>query len=130
MSTRCTVNVQIGRVSASSVQMYHHSDGYPSHMLALIATAYRAWKRGDRPNIFKAVNYILAADRAGYELEPGAPEHGDLEYRYVVMPRDNRWDVNVFKVNSAGYETIIASSTAARLVRMIDAVNESALTVV
>lgn len=105
MSTRCQVQVIGLNEDDSQVTLYHHTDGYPSYMVPLIAKAYRtairpivhqgihsdgtpyrhvyanAWQAA---RVGKSASYLCAADPGTMEPEAGHDLHGDIEYLYRV----------------------------------------------
>ncbi|MEE9366052.1 MAG: hypothetical protein V3W44_05125 [Dehalococcoidales bacterium] len=108
MATRAIVRIELvqkksgvpGAGTPSRWGLYHHYDGYPENMMGLLRKAYDRWViagRWDRPGQRdKAVNFIIAEDPSGYEIEPYDTEHGDAGYEYhVFIYDDGAWEVNV-----------------------------------
>jgi hypothetical protein len=107
MITRCQVRVvQEGLSWDESVTLYHHSDGYPTYMLPLIARAYdmsgRDWHSG---RAGKAASVLCAADPGVFEPEAGHELHCDIEYYYTLYTVNKaqgnvnecpEWEVQVF----------------------------------
>jgi hypothetical protein len=93
MSTRCQVQVIGENADDSMVTLYHHTDGYPSYMVPLIAKAYRhaikpsphgyarAWQAA---RVGKVAGELCWADPGVMEPEAGHELHGDIEYLYRV----------------------------------------------
>jgi hypothetical protein len=93
MSTRCQVQVIGENADDSMVTLYHHTDGYPSYMVPLIAKAYRhaikpsprggarAWQAA---RVGKVAGELCWADPGTMEPEAGHELHGDIEYLYRV----------------------------------------------
>ncbi len=104
MSTRCQVKIRaVNGNDAEAVTLYHHCDGYPSNMVPLIASAYKAdWKHG---RVGKAASYVVAEDVSGYDIEQGHELHGDIEWYYVLSIESElheeaipKWYLNVYDV--------------------------------
>lgn len=82
MSTRATIIVTYD--AGNSIQLYHHSDGYPEYMGEMLAS------------FMNAVSFISDSDKAMYDLlkaekhfefEKKGVRHTDIEYIwYVNMP--------------------------------------------
>lgn len=66
--------------------LYHHWDGYPSNMIELLQKAERKFRREKYTHSSKAINFIIAADPACYEIEElsAVGRHWDVEYNYTV----------------------------------------------
>jgi hypothetical protein len=115
MSTRCQVEVKAGgfHFGSETVVLYHHCDGYPTHMLPVIAKAYKAaiaprvygmvtlkqdWQAG-LPG--RAASQIVAADADGFDIESGTELHGDIEWFYSVECVNKKcgstWKVSVYQ---------------------------------
>lgn len=127
MSTRCQIRISAKDLmwdadgTKDEVFVYHHCDGYPSHMLPEILKGYqsaiapkmcgassydKSWEAG-RPG--KAAAYIIAVDPGGFEPQSKQDQdfHGDIEYFYEVVasnpnrgasgPKVPRWSVSVYK---------------------------------
>lgn len=89
MSTRCNVHVeQEGMMSdttdKSTVQLYHHCDGYPSSMIPLLQAACKKTKGWEAGRSGKLAVIIAAEHPGGYDLESQVSLHGDIEYFYRV----------------------------------------------
>jgi len=104
----------------NSIVLYHHWDGYPENMIPVLIRAYGSGMAGIvgdylaynedlsrfgstyYDSLFssvKAVNYVVAADPKGFEIEPhGCREflHGDIEYFYRVFISHTKWEIQVF----------------------------------
>lgn len=133
MSTRSQVRVKpaANLYKDQEFRAYHHCDGYPSNMVQLLFNAFRSWSfgkvgrshllpKGKRINInpahmaVKALNYIVSADRDGYEIETKDVLHGDLEFAYSVIVRSEQWIVTVWRKNWDHDESIPDSKEYSR----------------
>ncbi len=109
MSTRCQVHVHNeGLHYVEKLTLYHHTDGYPSYMLPILAKAHElsggGWEAG---RTGKVASYMCAADPGIFEPEEGHELHSDIEYYYDVAPvnehggsmaeEDVVWRVKVYK---------------------------------
>jgi hypothetical protein len=129
MSTRCQVQVIGENDDDSMVTLYHHTDGYPSYMVPLIAKAYRhAIKptvfKGTYPNgtpfrieharawqaarVGKVAGELCWADPGTMEPEAGHELHGDIEYLYRVHVSGGmhigvigKWEVEILIPNES-----------------------------
>ncbi len=126
MSARCQIRVSAKQLifqedGAEEVWLYHHCDGYPTHMLPELLKAYKeaiapkvytggiklekAWEAG-RPG--KAAAYMIAADPGAFEPQSKQDQdfHGDIEWFYEVMctnpnggasgPKIPKWEVQIY----------------------------------
>lgn len=113
MSTRCQVHVVQDGMWEDEVMLYHHSDGYPSHMIPILQKGFqlctepwifsggsydKSWEAG---RAGKSAAWMICADPGGFDVESGLELHGDIEYLYVVYcmnPEDGKyaWEVEVF----------------------------------
>ncbi len=92
MATRANVRIRhTGLEWEEEVQLYHHWDGYPSHILPLMARCFEIHRerRGDSCNwelgrAGKLASYIIATDPGGFEPEQGLDLHGDIAFLYVI----------------------------------------------
>jgi hypothetical protein len=117
MSTRCQVQVIGENADDSMVTLYHHTDGYPSYMVPLIAKAYRhaikpsprgyprAWQAAQ---VGKAAGELCWADPGTMEPEAGHELHGDIEYLYRVYVSGGmhigvigKWEVEILIPNES-----------------------------
>jgi hypothetical protein len=117
MSTRCQVQVVSANNDDSMVTLYHHTDGYPSYMVPLIAKAYRhaikpsphgyarAWQAA---RVGKAAGELCWADPGVMEPEAGHELHGDIEYLYRVyvsggmhIKATGKWEVEILIPNES-----------------------------
>jgi len=116
MSTRCQVEVKAKGLDwdEGSIMLYHHSDGYPEHMLECIRKGFEmidaGWKAG-RPG--KMASYLCAADPGMFEPEAGFSFHGDIEYFYEIvganssmgsMNEEGRWEITVYSTTGKFWE--------------------------
>jgi hypothetical protein len=111
MSTRCQVQVIGTGEDADKVTLYHHTDGYPSFMVPLIAKAYRhavkpspdgyarAWQAA---RVGKSAGQLCWAHPGKMEPEAGHDLHGDIAYLYLVYisgamdtGATGRWEVEI-----------------------------------
>jgi len=97
MSTRCQVKVkQSGLSWDAEIMLYHHSDGYPEHMIPVI---HKAFVEGMKPTdygTFKSENawsmgrtghvgaMLCHVEPRQFEVESGMALHGDIEYLYEI----------------------------------------------
>lgn len=110
MSTRCQVKiVQEGMRHQEAVTLYHHWDGYPKNMVALIVAAGMSipikekWKAGRTGHV---ASFLCYADPGGFEPEDSHELHGDLSYYYVLhlenlaggsMGDNPLWELEIFE---------------------------------
>lgn len=96
MSTKTQVKITGTDINSSaSFTLYHHCDGYPSHMLPLIASGWSdTWEAG---RIGKAAVMVAATDPTGFEFEQGNDLHGDIEYYYVIDVRNGEWEITSYQ---------------------------------
>ena len=81
MSTRCQVQV-IGSDN-DKVTLYHHSDGYPTHILPLCHQAFELSGKGwQAARGGKCASFLCATDPGAFEPESGHALHGDIEWYY------------------------------------------------
>jgi len=120
MSTRCQVRfVEVGlpwnTEDHNSIMLYHHCDGYPTHMLAKILEGYesaiapskhpwgeydKSWQAGRSG---KAAAFLIATEPGEFEPESGNQFHSDIEWFYEIVTVNHAntggvptWDVRVF----------------------------------
>ncbi len=94
MSTRCQVQVVGVGINPDKFTLYHHCDGYPTHMLQLIASAEGdSWKHA---RAGKAAAFIIASEPGGFEPEQDHELHGDIEYYYRVTVGNGPWTIEIF----------------------------------
>lgn len=111
MSTRANIYVRDKGPNFEEVLLYHHSDGYPSTILPLLAKAeahakalpsVAQWK-GARAG-YASTLVLVASLHSVYgegSLVPGAqPDtglelHGDIEYLYLLTVSPMGWEVEV-----------------------------------
>lgn len=119
MSTRCQVEVYtVGEGITEDVMLYHHTDGYPTHMIPLLQKAYELCVRttenryarfGAKPPSYwemaragKVAGAICAADPLVFEPESSLDLHGDIEWLYKLrlLPPSGKnppcWALSVF----------------------------------
>ena len=120
MSTRCQVQIKFEGNHENDVTLYHHWDGYPENMIPLLIRAYGMGKAGIIRDYLiynddlskmgkhylsslyspaKAVNYVVAADPGGYEIESmngSLKLHGDIEFLYLLWISDESWRIQCF----------------------------------
>ena len=121
MSTRCQVRVLEAGLPWNNgidaqhfpIMLYHHSDGYPTHMLPKLLEAYQKaiapkwYGTSEYPNAWvagrsgKSAAYICSVDPGSFEPEAGNDFHGDIEWFYEIVcvnhkQGDPTWDVRVF----------------------------------
>ena len=108
MSTRAQVQViEDGKVELT---LYHHTDGYPSHMLDCIRNAAQvargtefakigwAWEAG---RAGKVASFLCTAHPGTMEPEAGHALHGDIEYLYRLNvdkacdPKTRYWEAEI-----------------------------------
>ena len=108
MSTRCNIHViQEGLSWNDTVQLYHHSDGYPSNMLRVFAKAFAMyggdWHCGRTGH---AAAFLCATEPQQFEPESHLELHGDIEFFYKLyvvntkggsMAEKPQWEVEVFR---------------------------------
>lgn len=125
MSTRCQVQVVRVKdgleawIDGETRTLYHHSDGYPDHMLPVFE---RAWEQmsalGEKGTPFEKYRcneYQL--DRPGYvagwlcTVDPGRfePEntpslHADIEYLYVLEVSGKGWTLRTLEPKSGFWD--------------------------
>lgn len=106
MATRCSITVQ--SVDGKKYRIYRHNDGYPEGVVSDLLVFTRAYDRSpvESPEYFLA-NFIFYAKLARWvkyrnkrrasrpwEFNYGvcSPncEHGDLEYKYLIYPKDGK----------------------------------------
>ena len=108
MGTRCQV-VVISDVASNRdcVNLCHHFDGYPAHMIPLIQDAFRSWTNTESgPAKYRSenvVSFIVASDPSGYSFNHEGSTSGrfhlycDIDYLYVVKACSNgNWNIEVF----------------------------------
>lgn len=115
MSTRCQVQLVEGegKNSWEKVTLYHHCDGYPSHMIPTFQKAFEMistpkegiggpyshqWHAG---RAGKSASYLCAIEPGQYEPEAGHDLHGDIEWYYRIFCTGDRWQVEVY---TAGWD--------------------------
>lgn len=115
MSTRCQVLVY-GNVESNDrfVNLYHHTDGYPSYMMPLIAKAHRAWLRSQQLDCLKGRSEKVASFLAGadpdvfefhskhFRYDEGSKNPSfncDLDYIYIIKIDGNDWDFQIRSTN-------------------------------
>lgn len=119
MSTRCQVCVtQTGmRDWEDTIMLYHHSDGYPDHMIPCIKRAFdigaaekpwggfNLWRLG---RAGKAASFLCASDPGIMEPESSLDLHCDIEYFYQIecvnenagsSAERGKWIVRVYATN-------------------------------
>jgi hypothetical protein len=98
MSTRC--QVQVVSQGRNIRTLYHHTDGYPSHMMPRLVAAdekFHAEQYWQYTSIHKVENYLVAEDPSAYEIEPGHELHGDIEWLYRIDVSDlEHWTITVW----------------------------------
>jgi hypothetical protein len=86
MSTRCQVKVTDGE---QSLTLYHHTDGYPSHMLPVIKKAWdEHGKEWEGARVYKVASMLCAVDPVVFEPLDYHGLHADIEYYYVINCKD------------------------------------------
>lgn len=124
MSTRCQVKVSdyAERENVSkAVTLYHHSDGYPTAMLQVMADAYKNAKKyleekakghgipisyWELNRAGEIASFLCREEPDQFEPEAGHQLHGDIEWYYELKPsntdRSNaanpKWIVTVYKI--------------------------------
>ena len=111
MSTRCQVKViQEGLDWGESVTLYHHTDGYPEHMIPTINRAFNyqskygndEWKKG---RAGKVASLLCWAEPGVFEPETSHELHPDIEYYYKLYCVSHKqgavgdkptWEVEIF----------------------------------
>mgnify|MGYP001603708666 CR=1 FL=1 len=123
MSTRCQVQViQEGLDELQTITLYHHSDGYPEHIIPCILKGFQLGKRGHRfggkvykadwelGRAGKAASYLCAAHPGSFEPEAGHELHGDIRFYYrLYLGNQNggtyaekpRWEIEVYEPTEA-----------------------------
>lgn len=113
MSTRCQVHVIQEGMWEEEVMLYHHSDGYPRHMIPILQKGFKlcAGPRVDKRVSYtkqweagragKSAAWIVCADPGRFDVESGLQLHGDIQYLYVVYCMNMgknvcAWEVEVF----------------------------------
>ena len=115
MSTRSQVEVKSKGLpwEEDALMLYHHTDGYPTHILPLIQKAYiigshkeyEDWRLG---RAGKVASFLCAADPGVFEPEKSNELHCDIEWFYELEARNSkqgtldespRWFVTVYSVN-------------------------------
>lgn len=132
MSTRCNVHViQEGCGWDEIVQLYHHCDGYPTHMLPLFAKAFEKFGqdwRGGRTGHVAA--FMCAIDPTGFEPESGLDLHGDIEFFYKIytvntqhgtMAKRPIWEVETLRPNGSIIHERTEIRAAAAMAEQIEA---------
>ena len=109
MSTRCQVQVVEGdgKQPWEKLTLYHHSDGYPTHILPEIVETFEEFGKGwEGYRAGKVASFLCAAHPGTFEPEAGHTLHGDIEWYYVLQVGEKRggeysmWNVDVYKVRS------------------------------
>lgn len=109
MSTRAQVKIEAKKLlkgyrGAGSTTLYHHTDGYPTHMLELFSDA---WKSANSQKYKSHINspstvtsYIIASEPDVFEIEKSHKLHGDIEWYYKIHPstEEKEWTVDIYKV--------------------------------
>jgi len=111
MGTRCQVLIVSKNNPNDRIMMYHHWDGYPSHMLESI---YGAWKysvtprvayEGGKPvdeswmsyRVGKVASFLCHQEPGQYEPEASFEFHWDIEWFYRIdVSGENGWEVEIF----------------------------------
>lgn len=112
MSTRCQVKViQEGVGWKKEVTLYHHTDGYPEHMIPCIHKAmgyedeYCKGMNWEKGRAGKVASFLCWSDPGTFEPEEGHNLHGDIEYYYKLYcvnsyqgsSKENpKWEVEVY----------------------------------
>lgn len=111
MSTRAQVRIISTDTNGSDLSqqsVYHHCDGYPSNMVTLLQLADRmAHEHKYSASLLgraeKMTSFVIAADPAGYEVEPADTEHSDLAYFYALtIATDAPWKLTVRRYTPKG----------------------------
>jgi len=113
MSTRSQIQVTQEGLWPSKVTMYHHCDGYPTNIGAIVRDKYielaegsSQWEMG---RAGKVASHLCAADPGQFEPEEGHERHGDIEWYYVLhvvneqggsMAENPSWSLDIEKVRS------------------------------
>lgn len=109
MSTRCQVRViQEEQGWDASITLYHHSDGYPEHIIPDIVEAYA--KFGEHRGAGRAGHvaaFLCAVDPTSFEPEEGHELHGDIEYYYTLWVGRGQWEVEIRQPNNSFDESSV-----------------------
>lgn len=111
MSTRCQIQVvQEGLDWEAKVTMYHHSDGYPGHIVADIARSYEIYGKGwEAERGRKVAAYLCAMHPGGFEPEDSHELHMDIDYYYILyvgkadkgfVKEEPSWEVEIRQTRS------------------------------
>ena len=114
MSTRCQILIKEEGLRDEQIMLYHHSDGYPEHILPEIKAAYalatkdktNAWRAG---RAGKAASYLCAIDPGVFEPEVGLDLHGDIDYFYELYVCETKWEIQIIEMGSGGKKDIVLS---------------------
>jgi len=106
MGTRCSITVR--DIYGDEYRIYRHNDGYPEGVVSDLLVFTRAYDRSpvESPEYFLA-NFIFYAKLArwvkyrnkrrasrpwefNYGVCSPKCEHGDLEYKYLIYPKDGK----------------------------------------
>jgi hypothetical protein len=114
MSTRSQLQVvQDGMRWEEKVTLYHHSDGYPTNIAAIVRDTFNKLKADgvsyEIGRAGKVASYLCAADPGQFEPEEGHQRHGDIEWYYVLhavntaagsMAENVQWLLDIENVRS------------------------------
>lgn len=106
MGTRCQVQCDGHAEYGGRVTLYHHWDGYPEHMIPVIAKAWEKMKadgeyRDGRSGYVASTLCWADPIQFDIEFENGNELHGDIEWLYTIDSTGKEWKV---KVQTVGYD--------------------------
>lgn len=95
MSTRATILVNYK--AGNTIQLYHHTDGYPEYMGKMLETFCSAayFLAGDNDTNF----YNLLKMEKHFEIEQKGTRHGDIEYIQYVTLTEEGYEVSYTELN-------------------------------
>lgn len=97
MSTRCQVKVIDNY--GEKLTLYHHCDGYPSHMIGTFRSAYGDIVTGES-RVGKVASYLCAVEPGEYEPLDNHDLHSDIEWYYVInCSNKHKWIVDIYKMS-------------------------------
>ena len=131
MSTRCNVHViQEGLSWQEIVQLYHHCDGYPTHMLPVFVKAFDKfggdWHAGRTGH---AAAFLCATEPTQFEPESHLDLHGDIEFFYRLyivntqggsMAERPEWFIEVLRPSGSIIHERLPIKEAAKIAELIE----------